>query len=155
MRSYLKFLSRNKLYTAIEAAGLIVSLAFVVIISCYVWQQFAVTREAPDYKRTFVVTLGREELQAIPGEISVLTDRVPDIETGARLWNYGTGGWFKDNVIQGGVDVCHIDPEFFDIFKFDFIEGSPEILRDRDQVILGESFARKLAPDENYNTIAI
>ncbi len=38
MKSYLKFLSRNKLYTAIEAVGLIVSLAFVVIISCYVWQ---------------------------------------------------------------------------------------------------------------------
>ena len=30
MRSYLKFLSRNKLYTAIEAVGLIVSLAFVL-----------------------------------------------------------------------------------------------------------------------------
>ena len=69
MKSYLKFLSRNKLYTAIEAAGLIVSLAFVVIISCYVWQQFAVTREAPDYKRTVIVTLGREELQAIHRQI--------------------------------------------------------------------------------------
>ena len=30
MKSYLKFLSRNKLYTAIEAVGLIVSLAFIV-----------------------------------------------------------------------------------------------------------------------------
>ena len=35
MKSYLKFLSRNKLYTAIEAVGLAVSLAFVVIIACY------------------------------------------------------------------------------------------------------------------------
>ena len=48
MSSYLKFLSRNKLYTAIEAVGLIVSLAFVVIIACYTWQQFAITKEAPD-----------------------------------------------------------------------------------------------------------
>ena len=30
MKSYLKFLSRNKLYTAIEAVGLAVSLAFGV-----------------------------------------------------------------------------------------------------------------------------
>ena len=51
MKSYLKFLSRNKLYTAIEAVGLVVSLAFVIIIACYTWQQFAVTREAKDYKR--------------------------------------------------------------------------------------------------------
>ena len=38
MNSYLKFLSRNKLYTAIEAVGLAVSLAFVIIIGSYVWQ---------------------------------------------------------------------------------------------------------------------
>ena len=48
MKSYLKFLSRNKLYTAIEFIGLAVSLAFVIIIGSYVWQQFAVTREHPD-----------------------------------------------------------------------------------------------------------
>ena len=40
MKSYLKFLSRNKLYTAIEAVGLAVSLAFVIIIGSYVWQQY-------------------------------------------------------------------------------------------------------------------
>jgi len=33
MKSYLKFLSRNKLYTAIEFIGLAVSLAFVIIIA--------------------------------------------------------------------------------------------------------------------------
>lgn len=36
MKSYLKFLSRNKLYTAIEAVGLIVSLALVLIIGMWV-----------------------------------------------------------------------------------------------------------------------
>ena len=35
MKSYLKFLSRNRLYTVIEFAGLAVSLAFVIIIGCY------------------------------------------------------------------------------------------------------------------------
>lgn len=51
MKSYLKFLSRNKLYTAIEAVGLAVSLAFVIVIFCYAWQQLSIAREAPDYKR--------------------------------------------------------------------------------------------------------
>ena len=36
MKSYLRFLSRNKLYTAIMAVGLSVSLAFVIIMSCFV-----------------------------------------------------------------------------------------------------------------------
>jgi hypothetical protein len=39
MKSYLKFLSRNKLYTAIEAVGLIVSLALVLIIGMWVRDQ--------------------------------------------------------------------------------------------------------------------
>ena len=38
MKSYLKFLSRNKLYTAIEAVGLALSLAFVILIGSYVVQ---------------------------------------------------------------------------------------------------------------------
>ena len=59
MKSYLKFLSRNKLYTAIEAVGLAVSLAFVILIGSYVVQQYEVAHESPDWKRTFV--LGSDE----------------------------------------------------------------------------------------------
>ena len=85
MKSYLKFLSRNKLYTAIEAVGLIVSLAFIVIISCYTWQQFAVTREVPDYERVYALTMGDDYLAAHPGEMSLVQERVPDVEAAARL----------------------------------------------------------------------
>ena len=47
MKSYLKFLSRNKLYTAIEAVGLAVSLAFVILIGSYVVQQYRMAHENP------------------------------------------------------------------------------------------------------------
>ena len=91
MKSYLKFLSRNKLYTAIEAVGLIVSLAFVIIISCYTWQQLAVTREAPDYKRLYALTSGRQDfLYAWPGEMAVVKDRIPDIEEAGRIDLFGS-----------------------------------------------------------------
>ena len=53
MKSYLKFLSRNKLYTAIEAAGLIVSLAFVLLTGHFVWQQRQMTRNVPDYEDVY------------------------------------------------------------------------------------------------------
>ena len=33
MKSYLKLLTRNKLFTAIEAVGLIVSTAFIVLLA--------------------------------------------------------------------------------------------------------------------------
>lgn len=36
MKSYLRFLSRNKLYTAIEVVGLSIALAFVILLSSYI-----------------------------------------------------------------------------------------------------------------------
>ena len=96
MKSYLKFLSRNKLYTAIEAAGLIVSLAFVVIIGTSIRDQLRISR-APDGQENLYL-LGppsdpvleyrqEEELAALPdlqqtaafvrAEMNVLIDGVP------------------------------------------------------------------------------
>ena len=59
MKTYLKFLSRNKLYTAIEFIGLSVALAFVIIAFCYVMQQYAVTKENKD--RECIYPLKKEE----------------------------------------------------------------------------------------------
>lgn len=148
MKSFLKFLSRNKLYTAIEAVGLIVSLAFVVIIACYTWQQFEITREAPDYKRICALSgAGDEYLSAYPGQLSMVQDRIPEFEKGGRIYNYGTNVIFNGMKVPGFLDICNVDPEIFEFLPQEFISGSEEVLKDRNQVILGESFARKLSPD--------
>ena len=53
MNSYLKFLSRNKLYTLIEAFGLAVSLCFTILIGSYVWQQYGIAYGSKDYERIY------------------------------------------------------------------------------------------------------
>ncbi len=85
MKSYLKFLSRNKLYTAIEAAG--------------------------------------------------------------RIYMYGRPAQFNGQRIQGTPDVYEVDPEFFEFLPPTFLAGDERVLQDRSQVILGETFARRLSPD--------
>ena len=147
MKSYLKFLSRNKLYTAIEAAGLIVSLAFVIIIACYTWQQFSVTREAKDYKRVYALTSGNEWISAWPGELAAVVDRVPDVEAGGRINMFGTAAWFNGTKVQGNPDVYEIDPEIFEFLPQTFVSGDVSVLQDRNQVLLGEKFARRISPD--------
>ncbi len=147
MKSYLKFLSRNKLYTAIEAVGLVVSLAFVIIIACYTWQQFAVTREAKDYKRLYALTGGQEWIAAWPGELAAVEDRVPDVEAAGRINKYGTSAWFNDGKVQGNPNVYEIDPEIFEFLPQTFVSGDVSVLQDRNQVLLGEKFARRISPD--------
>ena len=151
MKSYLKFLSRNKLYTAIEAVGLIVSLAFVVIISCYVWQQVEITRETPGYKNVYSLSMGMESLGANPGEMSIVQDRIPEVETASRMKRvnyFGQQIFIDGQAIPSKYNsVTEVDPSFFSFFPFKFTEGSEECLHDRSQVVLEESFARQCFPD--------
>ena len=83
MKSYLKFLSRNKLYTAIEAVGLAVSLAFVIIIGSYVWQQYTVTWEHPDRERIYVP--GLPDSPGLTYGFPEVVGQIPEIEAVARL----------------------------------------------------------------------
>ena len=149
MKSYLKFLSRNKLYTAVEAVGLAVSLAFVIVIFCYAWQQLAVTRQARDYKRLYALTTGQEWFYAFPGEMAVVKDQIPDVEAAGRIQMNGNSVTFDGQDILGNPSVYRVDPEIFEFLPQSFLAGDPSVLNDRSQVILGESFARRVSPDRD------
>ena len=144
MRSYLKFLSRNKLYTAIEAAGLAVSLAFVILIGSYVVQQYQVAHESPAWKRTF--TLGNEEFLGLTyWDKEELEMNIPEVEAAthaALLWQ---------PVVQIGEEVIQVsgmetDADFFRVFpQYRLLEGGLEDFVGKDDILLSESLARKVS----------
>ena len=141
MKSYLKFLSRNKLYTAIEFIGLSVALAFVVISFCYVVQQYAVTRENPDRERVYAV--GTVEMINCYGMKEIIDGKLPEVECVShfkfqpeQLIHVG-----EQNFV-GTALVC--DEEFFEFFPVRFSEGSPDMLSERNTVFISENLAKKL-----------
>ena len=140
MKSYLKFLSRNKLYTAIEAVGLAVSLAFVIIIGSYVWQQYAVTWENPDRERVYVP--GTPGFPALTYGFPDAIGDIPEIESVSRMCNV-----VVHPVIRGEnteAESVGVEPEFFEICpQFRFVEGSADVLSAPNNAILSASFARK------------
>ena len=83
MKSFFKFLSRNKLYASIEAVGLAVSLAFVILIGSYAWQQWAVTRENPERKNIYTFNLPDYPGLTF-GFAEKLSDAVPEVVQTAR-----------------------------------------------------------------------
>jgi len=84
MKSYLKFLSRNRLYTAVEFIGLAVSLAFVILIGSYVVQQYEVAHESPQWKRTFV--LGNDEFLGLTyWDKEELEMNIPEVEAATHV----------------------------------------------------------------------
>ena len=144
MKSYLKFLSRNKLYTTIEAVGLAVSLAFVILIGSYVVQQYQVAHESPQWKRTFV--LGTDEFMGLTyWDKEELEMNIPEVEAAmhaALLWQpvIHIGEQF---IQTSGMET---DADFFRVFpQYRLLEGSLEDFVGKDDILLSESLARKIS----------
>ena len=146
MKSFLKFLSRNKLYTAIEAVGLAVSLAFVILIGTYVVQQYDVAHESPDWKRTFV--LGSEEFLGLTyWDKEELEMNIPEVETVthvALLWQPVVK--IDEEIVRAtGLEG---DADFFDVFpQYRIVEGSVKDFVGQKDVLISESLARRIAKD--------
>ena len=144
MKSYLKFLSRNKLYTAIEAVGLAVSLAFVILIGSYVMQQNEVAHESPEWKRTFV--LGSDDFLGLTywdkEEVEMNIPEVEAVTHMALLWQ---------PTIQIGEDLVRgtgmeADAAFFEVFpQYQIIEGNVQDFVGKTDVLISQSLARRLA----------
>ena len=144
MKSYLKFLSRNKLYTAIEAVGLAVSLAFVILIGSYVVQQYEVAHESPQWKRTFV--LGTPDFLGLTyWDKEELVMNIPEVEAATHL-----SFLWKPSIMEGDHMFLAFgmegDADFFKVFpEYHLVEGSLEDFVAKDDILISESLARRIA----------
>ncbi|MBQ9882850.1 MAG: FtsX-like permease family protein [Bacteroidaceae bacterium] len=144
MKSYLKFLSRNKLYTAIEAVGLAVSLAFVILIGSYVVQQNEVAHESPEWERTFV--MGSDDFLGLTywdkEEVEMNIPEVEAVTHMALLWQPTI--LIGENLVRGtGMEA---DAEFFEVFpQYQIIEGNVKDFVSKTDVLISQSLARRIA----------
>lgn len=141
MKSHIRFLSRNKLYTAIMAAGLSVAFGFIIIMSCYVWQSYVIARSVPDYEQKYVFSNEKGYSLATDGQ--VLKDRIPEIMETTRL-SYGFSnvitleGWDMD--LPAG-NFYLADENIFEMLPVKFIAGDGGCLKGGSKVAVCKEFA--------------
>ena len=144
MSSYIKFLSRNKLYTVIEAIGLIVSIAFVILIGNYVYQQYSVAYGNPYRNRVYAV--GNQDYMSLSWwDKAVFEDKLPEAETVARISGSDYDGYitFGDEQPVSAV-ITEADPEIFDLFpSLTLLEGSVDEYRLKGHCLISESLANR------------
>jgi putative ABC transport system permease protein len=153
MKSYLKFLSRNKLYTAIEAVGLIVSLAFVLLTGHYVWKQRQMTRNVPDYQDVYSFyrsTNGNSGIGQSWGLAYQARESIPEVEKAAMFWRAMAP---EENTVEIGGSKHHVKEfmvggDFFDIFPAVFESGNASVMVDISNVIVSRSFANRLGGED-------
>lgn len=83
MKSYLKFLSRNKAYAAIDIFGLAISMMFVVLIGCYTWQESHIDTQHSKADRMYYLGLDFSGQKITGGhwrEQFMLRDKFPELK---------------------------------------------------------------------------
>lgn len=147
-RSFFNFLGRNKLYAAINIFGLSVSLMFVILIADYTLRQLTCDNYHTKADRIYVI--GNEERITSGYYLQkYLRDRYPEIETTCAVSVSGQSTNATQPVEVGQqkytATVLFADTTFFRVFDFQLLEGDREqALASRDNVVLSESFARKV-----------
>ena len=143
MRSYFKFLSRNLFYTLVEAAGLSVSLAFVVLIGCYAWRQYAVAAEQPDGRDIYIP--GMPDYMGLTyGFKDVAAERLPEVEQIVNIvCEADAVVKFDGEAVEAS--AIGADRAFFEMFpQYDrLLEGSADALLAADGALVSRTFARR------------
>jgi len=149
MKSYFNFLSRNKLYTAIEAFGLSLALGFVIILASYARMEYGVGKDIKAAKDIYAVGMGNS-LGMTWGTPQEFFPSVPEIKQWTRFAEINQmkgvmvgGQYFKTNVYA-------VDSNFFQMFDYE-LRGCPRerVLTNEGQAIVSEAFATRVFGKEN------
>ncbi len=144
MSSYIKFLSRNKLYTVIEAVGLIVSIAFVILIGNYVYQQYAVAYGNPLGKRIYAVG-NQSYIMLSWWDKAVFEAELPEAEAVCRIANADDAGYITIDDEPVSAVINEADPELFELFpSLTLIDGSIDEFRRQGHCLVSESLAKRV-----------
>lgn len=145
MKSYLRFLSRNKRYTAIQVVGLSLSLAFVIILTSWLVNIFKMGREHPEYDDIYAVCY-QNSFHTTWALGEHLSDNLPEIEATSTMLLY-PGHFTLTNADFAKIYWC--EENFFDFFPQEFIAGNAQFLKVPSEVGISETFANTYFPGED------
>ena len=153
MKSYFKFLSRNKAYTFINIAGLVVSLMFIILMGDYTWRQYSIDSWHENADRIYLMG-SNEDFFMWPQVAGEVKEMCPEIEKTCCVMSqngrikYGQRETMAKESDYG--NILLVDSTFFHFFSFPLVQGNPHTVLDApDKCVVTESLARQLFGDKN------
>ncbi|HEX3767423.1 MAG TPA: ABC transporter permease, partial [Puia sp.] len=152
LRTAYRNLKRHKIYAFINVFGLAVSLAACWLIVLYIKDELSFDRF--NIKADRIVRVAQHEswdggninIAVTPAPLALrLKQQFPQIEDVVRIDAEGGDLVAHGNGTLKINDIISADPSFFNIFSFDFLEGSEEAaLKDPQSIVITESLAHTL-----------
>jgi len=147
MKSYLKFLSRHKLFTVINIVGLCLSMAFLLLLGDLIYRQTTVENYQTRADRTFVV--GNEEFMMSNFRVGQkLQDRFPEIESWCSVSGVEVPFTIKGQ--EGKTRMLLTAPNFFEFFDYRLLTGDKKkVLSAPNLMVVSKKFAQCHWPEGN------
>ena len=150
-------LKRSKIFSFINITGLALGLAISSMILMYVVNELTYDRFHENYENIYRVTMDLEAMgNKLSGPITMaplaplLNEEYPDIKHAARMSQENHPIITYDNKLYEQTGLYYADPEFFDIFTVNFLQGDPEICFENPfSLILTQETAQKYFGSEN------
>ena len=146
MKSYFKFLCRNKLYTSIEVIGMAIAIAFVVFIGTFILNGYRTDYDIKKQGNIYVGDFDGYFLHTYPTK-DILTGKFPEIKDMCRIMDIsGLRGVTMDLFVgdekmsQNGLVV---DENFFRFFPFPLSQGDSEDVLKTSSILVSESYAKR------------
>ncbi len=158
MKTALRNIRKNKVYTVINVLGLTIGLAFFVLIGLYVRSELGYDRFHENRDRIYRVEQvlahesGTETTAGCPTPLSgVLPAEIPEVESVTRVLNFGNSTFtMADGRKFVGTRTFVVDPEFLGMFSFGLVKGDEKsALAEPYSVVITETQARKMFRDED------
>lgn len=148
MSSFINFLKRNKLYSAVNLLGLSLSMAFVLLLAVYVTSQLSTDSFQKNADRIYVIAQ-KETVTSAYWMSRHMKANFPEIEKSA---SFSTNG-LQEYKIDGNIvnaRTSYADSSFFDMFSFPLVEGDlREWKASIGGVLISESFAKAQFGDKD------
>ncbi|MBL4677420.1 MAG: ABC transporter permease [Mucilaginibacter sp.] len=159
IRNYFKIawrnLVNNKVYSALNILGLAAGMAVALLIGLWVAYQYSYDRFLPNYEQAYQVrrnfNSNGDTLTFSSTSLKLadeLRAKFPDIEYVAE-----SDGNAAHSLMVGNTKLLlegkQTGADFFKIFRFPFIEGNADGLKDPFSIILTESTAKALFGSKN------
>ena len=143
MKSFLRFLRRNRLYASINLAGVTVALAFSIIILSYTSAQYRIARSVPGWKNLYAVCYDNASIMCY-GMADALRGALPEAVAVSKF-SAPSDRFISEYAGQKyNVELMCADSTFFGMFDVKFMAGTPAALTGTNDIVISGSFAEKI-----------
>ncbi len=147
--NYLKIALRNirkhKAFSFINITGLAVGMACCVLILLWIRDELSYDRFHQNHKELYRTSVNEEGRwwSSSPWALApLLKEKYPEIENATRIANRNIMAAYEDKSFNEA--TAFVDPDFFSMFTFPFVEGNPEsAFSALESIVLTESAAQR------------